>query len=164
MTVKMIVATDSFWGIGKDNKLPWDIPEDLQYFKEQTVGCTVVMGRKTYESLPFEGGLPHRFNVVVSGSWDYEHGNIQTMGLESLVGGLTNPKWVDGDSFWIIGGASIYKQLLPYVEEIHHTLVYGEYECDTFFDMSFLQEGGWRLVESKLLCDKATVNVWRKYG
>ena len=59
MTIKMIIATDCIFGIGKDNKLPWDCPEDLKYFKEQTLNDCVVMGRKTYESLPFENGLPN---------------------------------------------------------------------------------------------------------
>ena len=160
MTVKMIVATDSFWGIGRDSKLPWNIPEDLQYFKEQTVGCTVVMGRKTYESLPFEGGLPNRENVVFTNL--FKAGTFCNKTLYTNLEEFLNYPVQERDT-WIIGGASIYEQLLSYVGEIHHTLVYGEYECDTFFDMSFLQEGGWRLVESKPLCDKATVNIWRKY-
>ena len=169
MTIKMIIATDCNFGIGKDNKLPWDCHEDLQYFKEKTLNGCVVMGRKTYESLPFENGLPKRSNYVVTSqgladTTDFElifNKNscmVMMCGIERINGWISLPTW--DDDVWVIGGASIYKQLLPHVEEIHHTTINGEYDCDKFFDMSFLED--WVLHESFSLSDRAVVNIWRK--
>lgn len=166
MTVKMIIATDQNFGIGKDNKLPWDCPEDMQYFKEQTEGYHVVMGFNTFESLPFKRGLPNRDNTVIT-SWDrkcfLEDGQdyyLEVTLLPKVVGELRlHKKDLDLDT-WIIGGASIYKELLPYVEEIHHTTIEGTYDCDTFFDMSFVKE--WKLIGGKDLATNAVLKVWRK--
>lgn len=158
--IKMIIATDQNFGIGINNSIPWDCPADMRYFKEQTIKSTVVMGRKTFESLGRKGGLPNRFNVVVSSSWKYGHGNVVSKPLESVISDICNPVFVDGDDIWIIGGASIYKELLPYVDEVHHTMIDSVYDCDTFFDMSFLDD--WELVDGKALSENAVVNVWRR--
>lgn len=159
MTIRMILATDDLYGIGKEGELPWQIKEDLQYFREQTSHSTVIMGCKTFDSLGRKDGLPNRFNIVVSNSWEYESSNVQTTSLEHLIShtGLYNT--VDED-IWVIGGATIYKQLLPYVDEIHHTMVDGVYDCDTFFDLSFLED--WYFCGMKTLSDKASVNVWKR--
>ena len=169
MTVKMIIASDKMFGIGKDNNLPWDCPEDLNYFKEKTLNGCVVMGRKTYESLPFENGLPKRSNYVVTSqgladTTDFElifNKNscmVMMCGIERIKGWISLPTW--DDDVWVIGGASIYRQLLPHVEEIHHTLIDGDYDCDTFFNMDFLED--WQLVGGKDLSDKAVVTIYRK--
>lgn len=158
--IKMIIATDRNFGIGISNSIPWDCPSDMKYFKEQTINSTVVMGRKTFESLNRKGGLPNRFNMVVSSSWKYGHGNVVSKPLESIISDICNPVFVDGDDIWVIGGSSIYQQLLPFVEEIHHTIIDGVYDCDTHFNMNFLED--WELVGGKDLCENAVVNIWRK--
>ena len=173
MTIKMIIATDRNFGIGKDNKLPWDCPEDLQYFKEQTEGSVVVMGRKTYESLPFDNGLPDRKNYVLTGTKRFMTTFGDSLELPSFPcvdnsrqSYFCNRTFIHNflgfskEDVWIVGGASVYNQFLPRVEEIHHTIVDGEYDCDTFFDMSFLED--WVLHESFSLSDEATVNIWRR--
>ncbi len=168
MTVKMIIATSTDYGIGLDNKLPWHCPEDLQYFKTVTDNNVVVMGRKTYESLPmFPKGLPNRKNIVIT-----SNGSNYIGWNKRIVNRVSNLPWFKdkginyytrlGKDVVIIGGATIYKEMLPVVEEIHQTLMKGEYKCDTFFDMSFLYNGEWQLVSSKELSDIAVVNVWKR--
>lgn len=158
--IKMILATDEKGGIGFEGKLPWYIPEDLQYFQRTTKGQTVLMGCKTFDSLPFEGGLPNRSNGVVT--------NKNTNSLPDTVFPI---KFWAVDKFlnnaetdvWIVGGASIYAQLFPFVDEIHHTCVKGEYSCDTFVDTKWWGDSDkWKMRERKVLCDNATVNIWRK--
>ena len=160
MTIKMIIATDCNFGIGKDNKLPWDCPEDLQYFKEQTKDKIVIMGRNTYESLPFENGLPDRTNYILSRSLNLPDNMYRLCQLRCLTDIKKYCLDTTKRDVWVIGGASVYNQFLSRVEEIHHTIVDGEYDCDTFFDMSFLED--WILHESFSLSDEATVNIWRR--
>lgn len=158
MAVKMILATDRNWGIGKNNSLPWKFPEDLQYFKECTQKGVVIMGSRTFRSLPFDNGLPERNNLVITRSnrtsSDFVH-YIKPWGVRDFI------KSYDKD-LWVIGGAETYKFLLPYVDEIHHTLIQGDYDCDTFFNLDFLKEGEWSLESSKPLCDSADVMVWKR--
>lgn len=134
---KMIVAVSADNVLGKkDGGLLWHCPEDLKYFKNQTKGQVVVMGRKTFESLPFEGGLPNRLNIVLSKSLkgsttplgagtSKEHAYICN-DVNSLLESL--PDFEEhGQSVWVIGGLEIYKLLQPYVKEIHLTRIRGEY-------------------------------------
>ena len=167
MKCKMIIATsdsDSNYAIGKDNKLLAHIPEDLAYFKRVTEGATVIMGNNTFKSLPnMPEGLPNRRNIVVSSQpikSDYSD-LLYLSHLNNPLGVLVSSSLFTDETF-VIGGASIYKQMLPYVNEIHHTIIEGEYsDADTHFDMSFLSEGEWTLYSKEKLCDKACVYVWR---
>lgn len=170
MPVKMILCTDKNGGLGKDGNLSWgnSYPEDLQYFKKQTLNSPVVMGRKTFESLPFENGLPCRDNIVVTDNYDL----LDLVGSDIAYNHLDSVKqiFLDGDPcireeiFWIIGGKSIYEQLFPYVEEIHHSIIIDkEYDCDTFMDVSLWQDNPrWEEVRCEQLSDSVIVNVWRK--
>lgn len=162
MTIKMIIATDQNFGIGKDNKLPWNCPEDLHYFKEQTSKGCVVMGRKTYGGLPFENGLPNRKNIVLSRVpvKSYMSQDVVWFSDKKHLRELYHTIVLPFEDVWIIGGASIYKELLPFVEEIHHTIIDGGYDCDTHFNMEFLED--WELIGGKDLCENAVVNIWRR--
>lgn len=167
--IKMILASNTNGGIGFEGKLPWHIPEDLQYFKEMTYRQAIVMGSKTFESLNFQK-LPDRKNIVLTSG-----GGSGYVGLNrGIVNKVSNLDWLlkcgvpflkrfGGYDTWIIGGASIYEQLFPYVEEIHHTVVYGDYECDTFVDTDkWVGNPSWKLIETKVLSERATVFIWRK--
>lgn len=162
MTVKMILATDSFFGIGKDGSIPWNCPEDMQYFKEQTLNQTVIMGRKTFDSLPHKGGLPDRQQIVITQAAKFVDGRTKIVYsyLEDWKQYLSMVQDLQWEGFWVIGGTFIYNQLLPYVDEIHHTMIDGDYNCDTFFNMDFLED--WKLVEGKDLADNAVLNIWRR--
>ena len=169
MKCKMIIATsdsDSNYAIGKDNKLLTHIPEDLVYFKRVTEGATVIMGNNTFKSLPnMPEGLPNRRNIVISSKPIESEPRSNLLYLSHLnnpLGLIVSSSLFTKDTF-VIGGASIYKQMLPFVNEIHHTVIEGSFpDSDTHLDMSFLSEGEWTLYSKEKLCDKACVYVWRR--
>jgi len=123
--ISIIVAVDAKYGMGYKGKLPWHFSSDLKHFKKITEGHTVVMGRKTWESIGKP--LPNRNNVVLS---------KQNMLLPQNVTLLKNIEDVldlHGDIF-IIGGSEIYKQFFPYTKHLYITSIEENYECDTFFE------------------------------
>lgn len=129
--IYMIFASSSNNIIGKDNKLPWHLPDDLSRFKRLTGGHTVVMGRKTYESLPFfPKGFPNRNNVIVSKTLEAVEGCTVVNNLEDYL--KTVP---ETEKVWVVGGSEIYKQCLPYIDAIYHTEVLIEAEGDTSFEL-----------------------------
>lgn len=167
MSIKMIIATGANFEIGQGGKLPWGyIKEDMQYFQDHTSSHIVVMGRKTQNSLPQKNKtLPRRINYVVSS----EGGGLQDDGsyrldMETLIRCVLESSSIfNYKDIWIVGGASIYQQLLPYVDEIHWTLVEDSFpEADTYFDMVFLQEGDWKFDHDIRLNNRAEVSVWKR--
>lgn len=125
--ISMIVACDMNNVIGYENKLPWHLPEDMKYFKRMTTGSTVVMGRKTYESIGRP--LPNRTNVIVSrGGFTTEDDVIVVSDLKRYL--EYAPKESD---IFVIGGEEIYKQSLPYAYFIYMTRILKMYSGDVFF-------------------------------
>lgn len=106
--LKMIVACDRNGAIGKDGDLPWRQSTDLQHFKRLTMDSTIIMGRKTWDSLP--GILSGRRHLVLSRS------NVQNADVISFEQALE----IDG---WVIGGGQIYELFLPHVSELHRTII-----------------------------------------
>lgn len=136
--LSIIVAFDRKGTIGKNNALPWRLPADLQYFKKVTMGHPIVMGRKTYESIGRP--LPGRQNIIVT-----RNRSFQAEGCE-VVHSLEEIKKMkdqnDGEIF-IIGGAEIFRALLPEADRLYITYIDEEFEGDTFFpeiDFSEWQE------------------------
>lgn len=124
----IIIAAMTLKGvIGKNNTIPWHISEDLKKFKEITSENTVLMGRKTYESIGKP--LPNRNNIVISSTMQSVEG-IDV--CRSLQEGITKSKSY-GKKIFIIGGAKIYKQTLPLADKMYISLVKKEYDGDTFF-------------------------------
>jgi dihydrofolate reductase len=122
--------------------MPWHIPEDLKYFKRLTMGGTVVMGRKTFESIGKP--LPGRTNVIVTRQRDYRpEGTEIVHSLEEAV-----RKYPDA---FIIGGAEIYRQALPLADTLHITKIYASYRGDTRFPKTDLRK--WRRVSSENHCE-----------
>ena len=111
--------------IGRDNKIPWHLPEDFRWFKQCTTGQVVLMGRKTFESLGKP--LPNRTNVVISRSAAIPGGEI-VRDLASFDPSAYAPREV-----WVIGGAEIYAQLLPQCTDLYLTVVQREVEGDAWF-------------------------------
>lgn len=139
--IKMIVAHDLNRGIGKDNKLVWHIPEDMKHFKETTMGHTVVMGRKTFESLGMKNGLAGRTNIVLSRSLQQDLPFVEN-DYEAVLSRLKNS---ESDSF-IIGGLEIYRLFFKHADEIIVTEIPNVYKCDTFFpELSVLE---WQLIKT----------------
>ena len=129
--MKMIVAVDKNWGIGKNNDLLVSIPADMKMFRTETSGKVVVMGRKTLESFP--GGLPlkNRTNIVLSGNLDYQvKGAIVVHSLQEL---LEEIKKYPKDQVYCIRGDSVYKMLLPYCDTAQVTKIDFAYEADRYF-------------------------------
>ena len=136
----MIVAADKNWGIGKDGGLLCHIPGDLRYFKEKTLGATCVMGRKTLDSLPGGKPLPERRNIVLTRSKDFEREGVTVVHdvdeLEKLLAAEeTDSSGAPGEhsDVFVIGGASIYKELLGDCRNIYVTRMDKVFDADTFF-------------------------------
>ena len=129
MLLSIIVAIGEKNETGFQNGLPWHLPADLKHFKELTAGHTVVMGRKTFESLP-NGPLPNRRNVVISRNPQFTHPDCLVFSsLDEAIVKLSDEKEV-----YIIGGSQIYCQALPYASMLYLTRVHANFpEADTFF-------------------------------
>lgn len=129
--MKLIVAVDSNWGIGKDNKLLVSIPADMKFFRQETMDKVVVMGRKTLESFPNGLPLKGRTNIVLTRDTNYKVKDaVLVHSVEEL---LKEIKKYSQDDVYVIGGDSIYKQLLPYCDTAHVTKIDYAYEADSFF-------------------------------
>lgn len=127
--MKLIVACDPNGGIGYENKLPWSkIQGDLPRFKRLTDNCIIVMGRNTWDSLPFKP-LPNRTNLIVTSKVMYPLPN-DTFTVSTLDG--------ISDEAWLIGGAQLINSSWDKIDEIHLTKVYDHYTCDTFIDLLYL--------------------------
>ena len=128
--VNIIVAVADNWAIGKDNQLLWHISEDLKFFKRTTLGCPVVMGRRTFESIGRP--LPKRTNIVVSRGFDAPEGVLVASSLEQaleLAGGGS----CESDVF-VIGGGQIYAQSMDLAQKLYITHVHTVIEdADAFF-------------------------------
>ena len=123
-----IVAACENWGIGKDNALLYHISADLKRFKELTSGHTVIMGRKTLESLPGKKGLPDRRNIVLTGQSDYTAENVEVVNTVMAAVFTAN----DAESF-VIGGESVYRALLSACDKVYLTRIFAAPEADAFF-------------------------------
>ncbi len=130
--MKAIVVVDENWGIGKDGKLLADLPGDMKHFRETTMGKTVVMGRRTLESLPGGGPLPGRKNIVLTSSGDYcKEGCTVCCGLDKFFDEIF---FDDGQDIFVVGGESVYKQFMPYCEQIFVTRMLETFQADRYFE------------------------------
>jgi dihydrofolate reductase len=129
MQLKLIFARASNGVIGRNNALPWHLPEDMAHFKRNTLGCPVIMGRKTWDSLPPKfRPLPGRLNVVITRQLDWTaEGAVVVHSLEAACTACPN----DGTA-WVIGGADIYAQALPLASTALVTDIEASYEGDAF--------------------------------
>ena len=131
--ISAIVAVDENWGIGFNGELLEKIPEDMKYFKDLTTRNIVVMGRKTWDSLPSQP-LPDRLNIVLSRYYSTPAcDHTLCMTLENLKYVIDNDDRFSEDIF-IIGGGQIYKELLPLCDRVYVTKIYKDHEnVDTYF-------------------------------
>lgn len=129
--MNLIVAVDKNWAIGNGNKLLVSIPQDMKFFRETTMGKVVVMGRKTLESFPGGQPLKKRTNIVLTKDKNYDVKEaIVVRSVEEL---LEELKKYNDDDIYVIGGESIYRQMLPYCKLAHVTKIDHAYEADTYF-------------------------------
>jgi dihydrofolate reductase len=129
--MNLIVAVDKNWGIGCQNKLLVSIPEDMKFFRSETGGKVVVMGRKTLESFPGGQPLKNRTNIVLTKNPSYQvKGAIVLHSTEAV---LEELKKYPTEDIYIIGGESIYREFLPYCDTAHVTHINHAYEADAYF-------------------------------
>lgn len=132
--ISLIAAVAQGNVIGKGNDLPWHLPEDLKYFKRITAGKTVIMGRKTWDSIfaRIKGPLPKRTNIVVSSSSKFEaKGATVTQSLADAIQTAISEK--PGEEIFIIGGATIYQQAITQADRLYLTEIDLKIEGDAFF-------------------------------
>lgn len=134
LNLTLIAAMDENRLIGGDNKLPWHIPADLNAFKQNTMGKTLLMGRKTCESLPF--ALPERDNIVLSRNPDFERSGFSTI---TMLDELPSK-----EEIILIGGAKMYQWLLPYCNKMILTHIHAAFRGDAYFP-DFSQQD-WQVV------------------
>ncbi len=139
--MRAIVAVSQNWGIGKDGQLLFRISADLQRFKALTTGHTVVMGRKTLESLPGGRGLPGRRNLVLTRQENFAPERAEAVhSLEEAVA-------LAGDEAFVIGGQEVYALLLPYCSRVYVTRIFADAPVDAFFP-NLEEDPRWRAVSA----------------
>ncbi len=140
--ISIIVAVSEDLGIGKNNELLWHIPEDLKRFKKITYGKTVIMGKRTWESLP-KKPLPGRKNVIIT-DIPYEDifGAVTAYSIEDALN-----KCEKEEEIFIIGGASIYSQFMPLADRLYVTHVHKKNPADTWFPR--IDRRVWKVIEKE---------------
>ena len=133
MILCLIVAAAENGAIGKNNQLPWNIPEDLKYFKAVTSGKTVIMGRKTFESIGRP--LPQRRNLVISRRADFKPAGVEV--FASLADALAAGAQQAGvqEEVFVVGGGEIYRESLPQIKRAYVTEIHQAIEGDAFFPL-----------------------------
>ncbi len=129
MKVILIAAMDKNRVIGYENRIPWHIPEDLQYFKKVTMGHGIIMGRKTFDSIGH--ALPGRQNVVLSRDRSLSFTDCHM--AQSLAEGLRHCR--NQENVFVIGGESIFREAMEFADTILLSVIQQEYEGDTFFPL-----------------------------
>jgi dihydrofolate reductase len=139
LSISYIVAMDIQQAIGLGNDLPWRLPADLAYFKKTTMDHTILMGRKTYESIGKP--LPNRINVILTQNKDYQaEGCLVIHSVEEAVEQFKN------EEIFVIGGAEVFQLFMPAVDRLYITLIEHEFEADTYFPEFDIDD--WILVSS----------------
>ena len=158
MKITLIAAMDGKDGIGKNGALPWHIPEDLKHFVNLTQFGFVVMGSKTWDSLPRKP-LPFRANIVLSRDiWQTKFDDADKV-FNDINELIKYCKQITSEIF-IIGGASIYEQFLPHATHMVLTRIKDFYDCDTFFPDFTSDE--WVLKDAKWLADNCCTEYWER--
>jgi dihydrofolate reductase len=136
MSISLILAAAQNGVIGFNNHLPWRLPADLAYFKRLTQGHVVLMGRKTYESIGKP--LPNRTNIIMTRQANFQTEGCQVVHTLNQALALCPPL----DENFVIGGANIYYQVLPYADKIYLTLIHADFAGDAF--LFYINPATWR--------------------
>lgn len=143
MRIALIAAASDNDVIGKDNDLPWHLPDEFRHFKATTRGHHVIMGRRTWESR--NKPLPKRVNVVVTSRRDYEAPGATV--VHSLDEGLELARAAGEDEAFVIGGTRLYAEALPLADRVYLTRVHGQFEGDAHFPAMDMSR--WRVAEER---------------
>ncbi|MFV0342470.1 MAG: dihydrofolate reductase [Anaerocolumna sp.] len=129
--MNLIVAVDKNWAIGNENKLLISIPEDMRFFRDETMHKVVIMGRNTLETFPGGRPLKNRVNIVISSRENYTVNDAIV--VHSVEEALEAVKDYKTEDVYVIGGASIYEQMMDYCNVAHVTKIDYAYQADTYF-------------------------------
>ncbi|MGX1901183.1 dihydrofolate reductase [Thermolongibacillus altinsuensis] len=140
--ISIIVAMDRQRLIGKNNALPWHLPADLAYFKQVTMGHAIVMGRKTFESIG--RALPGRKNIVLTRKKDFQ---CEQCTVIHSIDDIKKIEEEEKEEIFIIGGAQLFQETLPFADRLYITYIDAVFEGDTFFPP--FNEDEWRLISRK---------------
>jgi dihydrofolate reductase len=150
--ISIIVAVSEDWGIGKDNELLWHISEDLKRFKTLTTGNTIIMGKKTWESLP-RRPLPGRKNIVLTDNRkETFEGAVTVYSIDEAL-----DKCNSDEEIFIIGGGSVYRQFMPLADRLYITHVHKKAEADIYFPE--IDPGIWRVIDKEEFTDPVNHNI-----
>jgi dihydrofolate reductase len=143
LILSLLVAASENNVIGKDNQLPWHLPDDLKYFKNQTWGMPILMGRKTFESIgkPLQG----RKSIVITRNPEWKHENVDV--VHSVEEAVSKAKEYGVKEIFVIGGAEIFNTAFEKADRIYLTRVHHQFEGDAFFPE--VSASGWNLVQSR---------------
>jgi len=140
--ISIIVAVSDDWGIGKDNRLLWNIPEDMRRFKQLTIGKCIIMGKRTWESLPRKP-LPGRKNIVIT---DIPHECIDcSVTAYSIEDALS--KCNSDEEVFVIGGGSVYRQFMAVADRLYITHVHKKAPADVWFPK--IDRRKWKVIEEE---------------
>ncbi len=154
--ISIIVAISDDYGIGKGNDLLWHIPDDLKYFKKVTMGSPVIMGKRTWFSLP-RRPLPGRLNIVLTDSvGETFEGAVTVYSIEEALG-----KCEAGNEYFIIGGGSVYRQFMPYADRLYITKVHKTTDADVYFPE--IKGDEWEMIYKEPHMDKEIPHSYLVY-
>lgn len=144
MIISLVVAASENNVIGKDNQLPWQLPNDMKFFKNTTWGLPILMGRKTFESMKSKA-LPGRINIIVTRQPNWKANGVVV--ANSIDDAMLVAKETDCKEICVIGGGEIFKEVLPKAERVYLTRVHATVDGDAFFPE--LPESKWQLTSKK---------------
>ncbi|HET7897768.1 MAG TPA: dihydrofolate reductase [Flavisolibacter sp.] len=162
MIVSLLLAASENNVIGKDNQLPWHLPEDLKFFKNLTWGLPILMGRKTFDSIGKP--LPGRKSIVITRDKEWKHEGVAT--VHSIEEAIASAESFGAKEIFVIGGAEIFKTSLPIANRIYLTRIHHRFDGDVFFPEISTNE--WNLVSNRYCAaeGKNTINhtyqVWER--
>lgn len=140
----IVAAVDKNWGIGSKGQLLVKIPEDMEFFRQTTTGHVVIMGRSTWESIGKQGGLQNRINIVLSRNPAYKaKGAIVAGSIEEAV---EKAREYRDKEWFVIGGGSVYQQMLPYCTKAYITYIDFAYSADSYME-NLDNHPQWKLVK-----------------
>lgn len=138
--ISAIAAMDENRLIGSHNRLPWNMPGDMKYFKTLTTGHPILMGRKTYVSIGRP--LPNRLNIILTGNPDFTAPGCVV--VNSLDAGLEAALEQNNEEIFIIGGSEVYRQLMPRIERLYLTIIHHKFDGDAYFPQ--IDDADWQEV------------------
>jgi dihydrofolate reductase len=153
LILSLLVAADENNLIGKDNQLPWHLPDDLRYFRNQTWGMPILMGRKTFESIGKP--LPGRKSIVITRNRNWQHEGVIV--VHSIAEAISRAGELGVKEIFVIGGAEIFKTSLTEANRIYLTRIHHTFEGDAWFPA--LDAGEWEL-SRKRFCPADEKNAW----